>query len=90
MDYKKRQGRVKLKLSIQEVRKMEIYKEIEQPEMVYHMTDKDNLTDIISNGKIKSFNDFMTYFFQILNLSHCIFNYLMHYKAEGITERMGR
>lgn len=63
MDYKKRQGRTKLKVSLPELRRMGIFEEIETPDVVYHMTDEENLQDILSDGKIKSFNDFMTYFF---------------------------
>lgn len=63
MDYIKRQGRRKLRVSLPVFRGMDIFEEIEQPEVVYHMTDKENLNDILSDGKIKSFNDYVTFFF---------------------------
>lgn len=40
-----------------------MFEEIEQPEVVYHMTGEENLNDILDDGKIKSFNDYATYFF---------------------------
>lgn len=63
MDYIKRQGTKRLKVSLQQLRKMDIFEEIEQPDCVYHMTDKENLEDILADGKIKSFQDYLTYFF---------------------------
>lgn len=63
MDYKIRQGQRKLKISLLELRKMGIFEEIEPPSVVYHMTDEENLQSILSDGKIKTFNDFVTFFF---------------------------
>ena len=63
VDIAKRQGRTKLKASLLQVRKMETLEEIEQPPVVYHMTEKENLESILETGKIKSFNDYLTFFF---------------------------
>lgn len=63
MDYKKRQGQRKLKVSLAQLRKMDIFEEITPPSVVYHMTDEENLQDILSDGKIKTFNDYVTFFF---------------------------
>ncbi len=60
---KERQGYAKLKVSLQQVRKMDIFKEIEQPGVVYHMTDRKNLESILEDRKIRSFNDYLTFFF---------------------------
>jgi len=58
-----RQGRRKLRMDLRQVRKLDILEEIEQPPVVYHMTEKENLESILESGKIKSFNDFLTFFF---------------------------
>lgn len=63
MDYRKRQGNRKLKVSLTQMRHWDFFSEIDQPDVVYHMTDRENLNDILNDGKIKSFNDYVTYFF---------------------------
>lgn len=51
------------KISLSQVRKMDLFQEIKTPGIVYHMTDKKNIDSIISSGKINSKYDFMNYFF---------------------------
>lgn len=63
MDINKRQGRTKLKVSLLQLRKSGMFQEISQPEKVYHMTDRENLDSILNDGKIKSFHDYLTFFF---------------------------
>ena len=63
VDINKRQGRAKLKVDLLQMRKMDIFEEIDQPEVVYHMTDRENLESIMESRKIKSFNDYLTFFF---------------------------
>jgi hypothetical protein len=62
IDIIERQGKQKLKVSLIEARKCDFLREIEQPPIVYHMTERENLESIMESGKIKSFNDFLTYF----------------------------
>ena len=53
----------KMKISLQQLRQMDDFKEIAQPETVYHMTDRKNLKSILYDGKIRSYRDFFTFFF---------------------------
>lgn len=62
MDYQKRQGSRKLRVKLERMRDMG-FERISQPDVVYHMTDRQNLESILKDGQIKQFNDFVTYFF---------------------------
>lgn len=42
---------------------MDIFKEVQQPNYCYHYSTKENINKILRNGKVKQFDDFMTYFF---------------------------
>lgn len=61
-----------MKITLQQVRRMGLFEEIEQPKIVYHMTDRKNIPSILKDGKIKSVRengaqaDFMTFFFPSL------------------------
>ena len=55
-----------MKTTLQEVRKLGIFQEIEPPKIVYHMTDRKNMESILKEGKINSRHDFMNYFFPSL------------------------
>lgn len=52
-----------MKVSLQDLRKMDSWKEVPQPEYCYHFSTKENIKKILQDGKVKQFNDFMTYFF---------------------------
>ena len=65
MNYKERQGYTKLKVTLQQMRAMcskGMFEEVAEPKVVYHMTDRANLKDILETGKIKTFNDYMCFF----------------------------
>lgn len=67
MNYKERQGYTKLKVTLQQMRLMcnqGMFTEVEEPKIVYHMTDRANLKDILEDRKIKTFNDYMCFFFE--------------------------
>ena len=52
-----------MKVSLQELRRMEIFEEIEQPEYVYHMTSREKAKKILEDGKVKVFGDYVCFFF---------------------------
>lgn len=58
-----------MKITLQELRRMGIFEEIDTPQVVYHMTNRENLDSILRDGKIRSVRgpgekaDFVTYFF---------------------------
>lgn len=59
-------------ITLQHVRKMGLFHEIDPPEIVYHMTPLNRLQKILADGKIKAVDeqghksDYMTYFFTSL------------------------
>lgn len=59
-----------MKVTLTEMRRMGIFEEIEPPEIVYHMTGRENLDNILRDGKIKAGADgnadFATWFFPAL------------------------
>ena len=52
-----------MKVSLQQLRSMDIWKEAQQPEYCYHYSTKENIKKILQDGKVKQFDDYMTYFF---------------------------
>lgn len=46
---------------------MDIFKRIEQPKIVYHMTPRTNLESILTDGKIKTGKDFVCFFFPAID-----------------------
>lgn len=50
-------------ISLSDARQMDIFQEIPQPECVYHMTDRQNIEAIMRDGKVRTFNDYMCFFF---------------------------
>ena len=61
-----------MKVSLQDMRKMDIFEEIEQPGIVYHMTTRKNIEAILREGKIRAVSpdgrtsDYVTWFFPAL------------------------
>ena len=61
-----------MKITLNDMRRMGIFEEIETPQVVYHMTSRENLDSILRDGKIKSVRkdggkaDFVTWFFPSL------------------------
>ena len=53
----------KRKVTLQEMQLMGIFERIEQPETVFHMTDRKNLDAILQDGKIKTMADYVAWFF---------------------------
>ena len=53
----------KYNVSLREMQAMGLFQRVEQPEAVYHMTDKKNLDSILRAGKIKTMGDYITWFF---------------------------
>lgn len=53
----------KHKISLDEMRQMDIFQSIEQPKVVYHMTDRKNLDKILRDGYIDTATDFICFFF---------------------------
>lgn len=53
----------KYKITLQQMQTMGIYKRVEQPGTVYHMTPRKNLEAILQDGKIKTMGDYVTWFF---------------------------
>lgn len=51
------------KVSLMEMRRMGIFEEIEQPEYVYHMTSREKAKQILADGKVKVFGDYICFFF---------------------------
>ncbi len=41
------------RMSLLEMRKMDIFEEINQPKVVYHMTSRSNASLILETGKVK-------------------------------------
>ena len=54
---------MKSKLSLAQVRKMDIFEEVESPVIVYHMTSRSNAFSIAQDRKVKCFGDYVTWFF---------------------------
>lgn len=52
-----------MKISLAQMRKIDIFEEVESPEYVYHMTSRANALAIINDRKVKCFDDFVTWFF---------------------------
>lgn len=77
---KAKQGYFKLRIPLEMVRKAPWVEEIDQPEFVYHLTEALNLESILEDGKIKSFNHFLTYF------STSPFQIAVHVRLSGVTE----
>ena len=57
----------KSRMSLQTVRSMDVFQEIPQPPIVYHMTERKNVDSIIKDGKIRTFEDYLCYFFPDLD-----------------------
>ena len=59
-----------MRVTLQEMRRMELFEEIDPPEIVYHMTNRKNIDHILHDGKIKAGHDgntdFVTWFFPAL------------------------
>jgi len=53
----------KVKMPLSHLQANPLYKRIEQPAVVYHMTPRKNLDSILSDGKIKTGTDFVCFFF---------------------------
>ena len=51
------------KVSLQQMRNMPIFEEMEQPEYVYHMTSRKNAEKILADKRIRVFDDFLCFFF---------------------------
>lgn len=58
---------LKHKISLDQMRRMDIYQQVEQPEVVYHMTNQANLEKILQDGYIDSMTDYVCFFFPKLN-----------------------
>ena len=52
-----------MKVSLAQMRKMDIFEEIKSPKIVYHMTSRKNAQSIINDRKVRCFDDFVTWFF---------------------------
>lgn len=59
-----------MKPTLSQVRHSIFFEEIEQPEVVFHMTNKNNIDSILKDGKIKVFDDYLCFFFPDLNYVH--------------------
>lgn len=52
-----------MKISLQQMRKMDLFEEVDPPEIVYHMTSRENAEKIQQDRKVKCFDDYLTFFF---------------------------
>lgn len=79
------------RISLLEMRRMSIFEEINQPEVVYHMTSRSNAEQILDNGKIKVFDDYLCFFFDDLKwipVYIAIFNLDNGYAYHGFDGRI--
>ena len=53
----------KIKISLDQMRRMDIYQPIDQPQIVYHMTPRKNLEKILQDGFIDTMTDYVCFFF---------------------------
>lgn len=53
----------KIKISLDQMRRMDIFKPIDQPQIVYHMTPRKNLEKILQDGFIDTMTDYVCFFF---------------------------
>ena len=58
-----RGGSCMKKVSLAQMRKMDIFEEVESPKLVYHMTSRENAQSIIHDGRVRCFDDYVTWFF---------------------------
>ena len=49
-----------MKISLSQMRKLDTFEEVESPEIVYHMTSRENAKSIINDRKVKCFDDYVT------------------------------
>ena len=56
-----------MKISLSQMRKLDTFEEVESPEIVYHMTSRENAKSIINDRKVKCFDDYVTWFFTDLH-----------------------
>lgn len=52
-----------MKVTLEQMRRFDFFEETDSPEIVYHMTSRKNAQSIINDGKVKSFGDYVTWFF---------------------------
>ena len=50
------------KVTLEQMQRMDIYQRTSQPEVVYHMTSRENLETIRNNGYIHTGNDYVCFF----------------------------
>ncbi len=53
----------KNKVSLDQMRSMDIYQSVDQPKVVYHMTPRKNLEKILQDGFIDTMTDYVCFFF---------------------------
>lgn len=51
------------RISLLEMRRLNIFEAINQPEVVYHMTSRSNAKQILESGRVKVFDDYVCFFF---------------------------
>ena len=52
-----------MKMSLKEVQRNDFFTRVQQPAVVYHITDRKNVAGIIQDRRIRVFNDFLCFFF---------------------------
>lgn len=52
-----------MKLSLKDVQQDDFFSKVKQPAVVYHMTDRKNVTSIMRDRRIRVFDDFLCFFF---------------------------
>ena len=56
-----------MKMSLKDVQRNDFFSKVQQPTVVYHMTDRKNVPSILHDRRIRVFGDFLCFFFPDLD-----------------------